>query len=61
MMDPELLRIPEARKFWEAVFLAQVEYYRLRGWEGSSAACAAIDADTALKEWASRWISERAK
>jgi hypothetical protein len=45
-------------KFWEAVFLNRVEYYRQKGWDASSSAAAARDADEALKEWRKRWRPE---
>jgi hypothetical protein len=41
--------------FWERVFLSRVVHYRNQGWDASSSACAAKDADEALAEWAKRW------
>jgi hypothetical protein len=49
------LRYAAARDFWERVFLARVEYCKHQGWDDSSSACAAKDADGALKEWQERW------
>jgi hypothetical protein len=41
--------------FWEKVFLSRVGYYRANGWDGSSCACAAMDADGAVAEWQKRF------
>jgi hypothetical protein len=49
------LRYAAARDFWERVFLARLDSHKHQVRDDSASACAAKDADGALKEWQERW------